>query len=82
VRNVLAVTSDDTFLWNGQRIDEGRLWALLGQAVGLRPEPELGLLPDGSASYGTSSRVLRLVKLSGASKIGFVGNERCRAFAG
>jgi len=81
IRNVLAVTPDDTILWNGQQIDEERLWALLGQAVALRPEPELELVPDGSASYDKSARVLRLIKLSGASKVGFVGNERYRTFA-
>ena len=80
LRNVVAVAPDDTILWNGNRVSEGQLEATLGLAVALKPEPELQLVPDGRASYEMSARVLRLVKLSGASKIGFVGNERYRAF--
>jgi biopolymer transport protein ExbD len=80
LRNVVAVAADDTILWNGNRVSEGQLEATLGLAVALKPEPELQLVPDGRASYEMSARVLRLVKLSGASKIGFVGNERYRAF--
>jgi biopolymer transport protein ExbD len=80
LRNVVAVAADDTILWNGNRVSEGQLKATLGLAVALKPEPELQLVPDGRASYEMSARVLRLVKLSGASKIGFVGNERYRAF--
>jgi biopolymer transport protein ExbD len=80
VRNVVAVTAGDAILWNGKEVTEGELAALLGRAVALVPEPELQLVPDGRASYDESARVLRLVKLSGASKVGFVGNERYRAF--
>ena len=80
LRNVVAVTADDPILWNGQRVKESDLQAVLGLAAALRPEPELQLVPDGRASYDKSARVLRLVKLSGATRIGFVGNERYRAF--
>jgi biopolymer transport protein ExbD len=48
--------------------------------VALKPEPEILVAPDGSASYEESARVLRLVKLSGARNIGFVGNDRYRTF--
>jgi biopolymer transport protein ExbD len=80
VRNLVTVAADDTILWNGQPVSESQLEATLGVAVALTPEPELQLVPDGRASYEMSARVLRLVKLSGASKIGFVGNERYRVF--
>ena len=80
VRNVVAVTADDAILWNGKRVSELDLEALLRLAVALKPEPELQLDPDGRASYEASARVLRLVKLSGATKVGFVGNERFRKF--
>jgi biopolymer transport protein ExbD len=81
VRNVVAVTADDTILWNGEPVSEPELEALLRLTVALKPEPELELVPDGRASYDESARVLRLVKFSGASRVGFVGNERYRAFA-
>jgi biopolymer transport protein ExbD len=80
VRNLVTVAADDTILWNGQPVSESQLEATLGLAVALTPEPELQLAPDGRASYETSARVLRLVKLSGATRIGFVGNERFGAF--
>ncbi len=81
VRNVVAVTADDSILWNGARVSEAELDGLLKLAVALKPEPELQLAPDGRASYDETARVLRLVKLSGATKVGFVGNERFRDFA-
>ena len=43
-------------------------------------EPELQFAPDGSASYGLSAEVLRLIKGSGLSAFGFVGNERFSEF--
>lgn len=80
VRNLVTIAPDDTILWNGQAVSEGELQALLGLVIAMRPEPEIELAPDGRASYEATARVLRLVKLSGASRIGFVGNERYRAF--
>ncbi|MGZ3266687.1 MAG: ExbD/TolR family protein [Croceibacterium sp.] len=81
VRNVVALTADDSILWNGARVSEPELDGLLKLAVALKPEPELELAPDGRASYDETTRVLRLVKLSGATKVGFVGNELFRDFA-
>ena len=80
VRNVVTITPEDAILWNGTAVSEAEFETLLGLAGALKPEPELQLVPDGRASYDKSARVLRLVKLSGASRIGFVGNERYRAF--
>ena len=81
VRNVLTITANDTILWNGQPVSEAELNTLLHEAVALRPEPVIELAPDGRASYEQSARVLRLVKLSGTTRLGFVGNERYRSFA-
>jgi len=80
VRNVVAITADDTILWNGQPVSETELNTLLRETVALRPEPVVELAPDGRASYEESARVLRLVKLSGATRLGFTGNERYRRF--
>jgi len=81
VRNVVAITASDAILWNGQPVTEAELNTLLREAVALRPEPAIELAPDGRASYEQSARVLRLVKLSGTTRLGFVGNERYRSFA-
>lgn len=81
VRNRVIVTASDAVLWNGQPVTEAGLDELLAEAAALKPEPVLELAPDGHASYEESARVMRLVKLSGASRVGFVGNERYRDFA-
>ncbi len=80
VRNLVAVTAGDTILWNGKSVTEAELATVLQEAAALNPEPELELAPDGRASYERTAQVLRLVKLSGATRVGFVGNERYRAF--
>jgi len=80
VSNTVAITPGDRITWNGQSVSEPELRGTLAQAVALKPEPEILVAPDGSASYEESARVLRLVKLSGALNIGFVGNDRYRKF--
>lgn len=80
VRNLVAVTAGNAILWNGRPVTEAELAAVLQEAAALKPEPELELAPDGRASYERTAQVLRLVKLSGATRVGFVGNERYRGF--
>ena len=43
-------------------------------------EPELQFEPEPLASYDLSAKVLQLIKVSGVTKFGFVGNERYRTF--
>jgi biopolymer transport protein ExbD len=81
LRNVVTVSAADVVLWNGQRVGEAELETLLQTAATLKPEPALELAPDGRASYQRAVHVLQLVKLSGATRIGFVGNERFRSFS-
>ena len=40
--------------------------------------PELHLLPDAHAQYGTVDEVLALIKRARVQKFGFVGNEAYR----
>ena len=47
---------------------------------GLNPEPELQYQPDAQASYDLSVKVLNIIKQSGVTKFGFVGNEQFRSF--
>src|ERR687890_258309 len=47
------------------------------------PDPsqtQLQFEPDASASYDLSAKVLNIIKGSGVTKFGFVGNEKYRAF--
>ena len=41
---------------------------------------ELQFEPEATASYDLSARVLNVIKGSGVSRFGFVGNEQYRAF--
>ena len=79
-KNKLILTAGDEILWNGNPINEGQLRTLLNQSTQMAVEPELQFEPEALASYDLSARVLQLIKASGVTKFGFVGNERYRTF--
>ena len=79
-KNKLVLTQQDQLLWNGQEITDGDLVNLLQQSLTINPEPELQFEPEALASYELSARVLQVIKASGVTKFGFVGNERYRTF--
>lgn len=79
-KNKLIVTQTDEILWNGNPINEGQLVTLLQQTLTISPEPELQFEPEALASYESSARVLNIIKASGVTAFGFVGNERYRTF--
>ena len=79
-KNKLIITPTDELLWNGETIQDGDLVNLLQQSTLIDPEPELQFEPDALASYERSARVLEIIKASGVTKFGFVGNERYRTF--
>ena len=79
-KNKLILTQTDQMLWNGTEISEGDLVNLLQQSTTINPEPELQFEPEALASYDLSARVLQIIKASGVTKFGFVGNERYRTF--
>ena len=76
----LILTQTDQILWNGNPITEGQLVTLLQQTLQITPEPELQFEPEAMASYELSARVLNIIKASGVTAFGFVGNERYRTF--
>ena len=80
VKNKLVLTADNQILWNGNSINQANLVALLQQSRTMQPEPELQFEPEARASYDLSARVLNLIKASGVTKFGFVGNEQYRTF--
>ena len=43
-------------------------------------QPELQFEPEANASYDLSAKVLNIIKASGVTKFGFVGNEKYRVF--
>ena len=79
IKNKIVVTPQDELLWNGEPITDGELLTILQGTVGPN-EPELQYEPDALASYDRSLRVLDIIKGSGVTKFGFVGNEQFRTF--
>ena len=79
-KNKLVLTATDEILWNGNTINDGQLRTLLTQSTQMAVEPELQFEPEALASYDLAARVLQIIKASGVTKFGFVGNERYRTF--
>ena len=80
VKNKVSLTYDNKVLWNGQVVNNGQLVSLLKQTVQMKPEPELQFQPDPGASYDLSAKALNIIKASGVTKFGFVGNEQFSEF--
>lgn len=76
MKNKVVLTTDNQVLWNGNPINNGQLVTLLQESMKLPTEPELQFEPEANASYDLSARVLNIIKGSGVTKFGFVGNER------
>ena len=79
-QNKIVLTQADEILWNGDVLDESELVRNLNLTREIVPEPELQFEPEGLASYELSARVLNVIKASGVTKCGFVGNEQYRSF--
>ena len=80
VKNKIVLTTDNQILWNNNPITTGNLVSLLAQSKTIQPEPELQFEPEAQASYELSANVLNIIKASGVTKFGFVGNEKYRQF--
>ena len=80
VKNKVVLTTADQIMWNGAPTSEGQLVSLLASTKQIDPEPELQFQPEEFASYETANRVLKIIKDSGVSKFGFVGNEQFANF--
>ncbi|MDD3799731.1 MAG: biopolymer transporter ExbD [Novosphingobium sp.] len=80
IKNKVVLTVDNKILWNGNGVTQGELVALLQESLSYAVEPELQFEPDASASYDLSAHVLNIIKGSGVTKFGFVGNERYATF--
>jgi len=77
-KNKLVLNATDQILWNGNTISDGQLRTLLAESTQMAVEPELQFEPEALASYELAARVLQIIKASGVTKFGFVGNERYR----
>jgi len=80
VKNKIVLTPNGEILWNAEPIDQGTLVANLQTSLTYAVEPELQFEPEADASYDLSAKVLNIIKASGVTKFGFVGNEKYRVF--
>ena len=80
IKNKIVISANNEILWNGTVISDGQLVTNLEATKALAVEPELQYQPDAQASYDISVKVLNIIKQSGVTKFGFVGNEQYRAF--
>ena len=80
VKNKLVISQTNEILWNGAPTTPGQLVSLLAQTKTLEVEPELQFQPEEYASYELANRVLKIIKESGVTKFGFVGNEMFASF--
>ena len=80
IKNKIVLTPNNDILWNGEPIDQGVLVANLQRSLAMPVEPELQFEPEAQASYDLAAKVLNIIKASGVTKFGFVGNEKYRVF--
>ena len=81
IKNKIVLTPNNEILWNGTPISTGELVANLQTSLTYAVEPELQFEPEASASYDLSAKVLNIIKISGVTKFGFVGNEKYATFS-
>ncbi|MFM9827823.1 MAG: ExbD/TolR family protein [Sphingomonas sp.] len=77
-KNKITIDAAGVVAWNGTPVDDLTLRQFLDQTTQLDPEPELHFQPEPTARYETVDRVLAVVKRSGVTKLGFIGNEQYR----
>lgn len=81
VTNKIVLTAQNEILWNGTPINQNQLVANLQETLGFAVEPELQFEPEPNASYDLAAKTLQIIKASGVTKFGFVGNEQYRTFS-
>lgn len=79
-KNQVQITAQGVVTWNGTSVNTSQLVGLLNQTAAMKPEPELQFQPDGQAPYETAAAVLNIIKQSGVTAFGFVGNEQYYQF--
>ena len=78
VKNKVVILPDGTTTWNGVPVTDVTLRQYLDATKTMTPEPELHFQPDRQARYLVVDRVLAVIKRSGITKLGFIGNEQYR----
>lgn len=80
VKNNLGITPTNQLVWNETAVTLNQVRTYLAQTKSMVPEPELQFQPDPLSNYLTVDRTLAVIKDSGVTKFGFVGNEQYGSF--
>jgi len=76
--NKIVILPNSEMQWNGTPVSLDQMRDYLVRTTAMKPEPELQFQPAPNAIYDTVDRALAVVKGSGITKFGFVGNEQYR----
>ncbi|MDE2436774.1 MAG: biopolymer transporter ExbD [Sphingomonadales bacterium] len=79
-KNKVVIAPNSAILWNNTPMNESQLLGALQATLAIKPEPELQFQPDPQAPYDTTAKVLKIIKGSGVTAFGFVGNEQYSEF--
>ena len=79
-KNKVIITPGGEVQWNGTALNNSQLVSALKATLAMKPEPELQFQPDPQAPYDMSAKVLNIIKGSGVTAFGFVGNEQYSEF--
>lgn len=80
IKNLVTIDGTGVVMWNGTKVDNSMLLYNLQATRKYSPEPELDFQPDAQAPYDTAAKALNLIKASGVTAFGFVGNEQYYQF--
>ena len=80
IKNKVTIDAAGLIRWNGAAVDRLTLRRYLAASLRLPVEPELQFEPDAQARYLIVDEVLADIRRAGVTRMGFVGNERYRAF--
>jgi biopolymer transport protein ExbD len=76
-KNKIIIDAADNVTWNGTPVtSDEQLDQYLQATLQIQPEPELHFQPLPDARYEKVDKVLAIIKRSGISKLGFIGNEQ------
>jgi biopolymer transport protein ExbD len=79
-KNKVYISPEGIVQWNGQAVNNSELLFQLQATLKYKPEPELQFEPDAQAPYDITAKALNVIKGSGVTAFGFVGNEKYAGF--
>jgi biopolymer transport protein ExbD len=77
-KNTVSIDAMGQVAWNGTPVDDVTLRQYLDASLALPTEPELHFQPTPDARYEKVDQVLAIIKRSGVTRMGFIGNEQYR----